>query len=294
MSICRACATENEAGSRTCRSCGAALDGDDERTVILAPPRAGKDAAREDDERTVIVSRPKQPRRLEPAPPTVPVPETIPPLAERIAASRSRGKAQEAEPPPAPAAAAPAPSGRRSRTLLYGAVGVAAVVLTALAFWRLLGPPPQEPPRDVAAPAPAPVVEAPPPPAPPVVPAEPPAPVSEVPPVEAAPAAPPAAEPATPSKVAKKAKRRAPPPAPVAAPEPPPPASVPVAAEPPPPAPAPAPSRWDTMAAEMAGCQGKNFLARNLCENQVRSKFCGGYAGKVPQCPAAKAPEYTN
>jgi hypothetical protein len=39
------------------------------------------------------------------------------------------------------------------------------------------------------------------------------------------------------------------------------------------------------MAAEMEACATKSFLAKSLCENQVRAKYCQGKWGVTPECP---------
>lgn len=45
--------------------------------------------------------------------------------------------------------------------------------------------------------------------------------------------------------------------------------------------------RWQAMNAELARCSGANFIARVLCDQRTRWRYCQGYWGQVSQCPAA-------
>lgn len=58
-----------------------------------------------------------------------------------------------------------------------------------------------------------------------------------------------------------------------------------------PPAPAPAVDRWTRMADELSRCTREDFIARVICDQRVRFRYCGNYWGKVPQCPGSPAPE---
>jgi hypothetical protein len=78
------------------------------------------------------------------------------------------------------------------------------------------------------------------------------------------------------------------------APTPSPPVDEAVVAPAPPPvraAPAPAPQRatdhWTQMSDELAGCKREDFIKRVVCDQRVRLRYCDGYWGKAPQCPAA-------
>jgi hypothetical protein len=39
------------------------------------------------------------------------------------------------------------------------------------------------------------------------------------------------------------------------------------------------------MSEELRRCQSESFLARVVCDQRVRLRFCDGYWGKVAQCP---------
>lgn len=56
-------------------------------------------------------------------------------------------------------------------------------------------------------------------------------------------------------------------------------------------APAPAVDRWTRMADEQSRCTREDFIARVICDQRVRFRYCGNYWGKVPQCPGSPAPE---
>ena len=55
--------------------------------------------------------------------------------------------------------------------------------------------------------------------------------------------------------------------------------------------PAPAVDRWTRMADELSRCTREDFIARVICDQRVRFRYCGNYWGKVPQCPGNPAPE---
>jgi hypothetical protein len=52
------------------------------------------------------------------------------------------------------------------------------------------------------------------------------------------------------------------------------------------------PNRWQQMAEAMAQCQREDFFSRVGCQQRVGRRFCEGYWGTVPQCPAG-APKET-
>ena len=47
----------------------------------------------------------------------------------------------------------------------------------------------------------------------------------------------------------------------------------------------PTQDRWAQMSEELRRCQSESFLARVVCDQRVRLRFCDGYWGKVAQCP---------
>ncbi|MEO8537747.1 MAG: hypothetical protein ABI533_09480, partial [Betaproteobacteria bacterium] len=49
--------------------------------------------------------------------------------------------------------------------------------------------------------------------------------------------------------------------------------------------------RWTQMDAERARCTREDFIARVVCDQRVRFRYCSGYWGKVLQCPGNPAPE---
>jgi hypothetical protein len=49
--------------------------------------------------------------------------------------------------------------------------------------------------------------------------------------------------------------------------------------------------RWQRMEDEMSHCTREDFISRVICGQRVRFKYCDGYWGKVPQCPASPPPE---
>jgi hypothetical protein len=99
------------------------------------------------------------------------------------------------------------------------------------------------------------------------------APAAGAPKADAAKARPPRPAPPSPAKGSPKAAAATP--AAIA----PPPAPAPVAA-------APRPDRWELMKDELARCARDNVLSRLACEQRVGIRYCDGYWGKVPQCPA--------
>ena len=58
-----------------------------------------------------------------------------------------------------------------------------------------------------------------------------------------------------------------------------------------PPAPATRIDRWQRMEEDMSHCTREDFISRVICGQRVRFRYCDGYWGKVPQCPASPAPE---
>ncbi|MGE5105052.1 MAG: hypothetical protein ACM3NZ_09905, partial [Betaproteobacteria bacterium] len=58
-----------------------------------------------------------------------------------------------------------------------------------------------------------------------------------------------------------------------------------------PPAPAAHVDRWQRMEEDMSHCTREDFISRVICGQRVRFKYCDGYWGKVPQCPASPPPE---
>ena len=85
----------------------------------------------------------------------------------------------------------------------------------------------------------------------------------------------------------------APPPAPTVAPSPPP---APATSRAPtvamaPPAAAQVSDRWARMDHELSQCTREDFIARVVCGQRVRFRYCDGYWGKVPACPGSPAIE---
>ncbi|HKP67019.1 MAG TPA: hypothetical protein VJX31_10365 [Casimicrobiaceae bacterium] len=96
-----------------------------------------------------------------------------------------------------------------------------------------------------------------------------------------------------PAKPARKpvavAPKPSPPPAPVATPEPvPTPAPPPVTAAPRKAAPV---DRWAQMSEELSRCTREDFIARVICDQRVRFRYCDGYWGKTAQCPGNPVPD---
>ena len=51
----------------------------------------------------------------------------------------------------------------------------------------------------------------------------------------------------------------------------------------------PAVDRWTQFAEELHRCQSESFLSHVVCDQRVRLRYCDGYWGKVAQCPGAIA-----
>jgi hypothetical protein len=49
----------------------------------------------------------------------------------------------------------------------------------------------------------------------------------------------------------------------------------------------PAPDRWQRMANEAASCGSEGFLARVVCEERIRLRYCEGHWGQAERCPVA-------
>lgn len=116
-------------------------------------------------------------------------------------------------------------------------------------------------------------------------------------PAQAAAPAPPVEIKPLPAKPAPRAAVRRPPaekpaPPPVHAPaEPaPPPARPPVVAAAP--KAAPVVDRWTRMSDELSRCTREDFIARVICDQRVRFRYCSGYWGKVAQCPGNPAADH--
>lgn len=83
------------------------------------------------------------------------------------------------------------------------------------------------------------------------------------------------------------------------APAPPPRPTEPVAPRPPelaavapqPPPTSPVVDRWTRMRDELSRCTREDFIARVICDQRVRFRYCDGYWGKVTQCPGNPAPD---
>lgn len=57
------------------------------------------------------------------------------------------------------------------------------------------------------------------------------------------------------------------------------------------PAPSRAPDRWQRLDEELAQCTRQDFIARVICAQRARFRYCEGYWGKVPACPGSPTPE---
>lgn len=53
----------------------------------------------------------------------------------------------------------------------------------------------------------------------------------------------------------------------------------------------PAVDRWAQMNDELSRCTREDFISRVICDQRVRFRYCNGYWGKTPQCPANPTPE---
>jgi hypothetical protein len=69
------------------------------------------------------------------------------------------------------------------------------------------------------------------------------------------------------------------------------PATAPAATTPEAPRTQPAVDRWARMDEDLSHCTREDFIARVICGQRVRFRYCDGYWGKVPQCPASPPPE---
>jgi hypothetical protein len=49
--------------------------------------------------------------------------------------------------------------------------------------------------------------------------------------------------------------------------------------------------RWTRMTDELSRCTREDFIARVICGQRVRFRYCEGYWGKVEACPASPTPE---
>jgi len=54
---------------------------------------------------------------------------------------------------------------------------------------------------------------------------------------------------------------------------------------------APVADRWSKMSDELSRCTREDFIARVICGQRVRFRYCEGYWGKVEACPASPTPE---
>jgi hypothetical protein len=52
------------------------------------------------------------------------------------------------------------------------------------------------------------------------------------------------------------------------------------------PAPPPARDRWAQMRDELAQCKTQDLFHRVACDQKTRQRYCDGFWGKVPECPA--------
>lgn len=305
---CAICGKENQAGTRFCVHCGAALaaptGGSQQSTIatagaILAPKSA----------------RPMAPSPSAPTASTGTIPPYVPPASSPSPANPPPPppRAQETgyvSPPVDPAPTVPVYNAdpKKAGWLVIG-IAIAGLAVVGGYFGyrmvtsggdvkdtlaRMETPPPsaKQPPVQpaetrppAAAEVPKPALENPPPVQEPtaVAPPEAPAPAAAV---------PPKAEPRAPRASTDKSAARQPTP-PATAPQPP------VAAVPPPAparpqqqasaAPAPVADRWAQFSEELHRCERETFLSRVVCDQRVRLRYCDGYWGKVPQCPGGVA-----
>ncbi len=47
--------------------------------------------------------------------------------------------------------------------------------------------------------------------------------------------------------------------------------------------------RWSRMKDDLSRCTREDFITRVICGQRVRFRYCDGYWGKVPECPAANS-----
>ena len=59
-------------------------------------------------------------------------------------------------------------------------------------------------------------------------------------------------------------------------------------------APMPQPSHWERMREEIALCGPDGFLARMVCELEVRTRYCSGFWGSAAECPSGRTADYGN
>ena len=287
---CAICGKDNQAGTRFCVHCGAAL----------AAPPAGAVL-------TTGISSVARPVAPPPVPPPRPAPPPPPPPLDVATGPR----------PVAPAPSVPAydvaPKKASVVFLLLGLVALVAV--GGYVGYKVFGVSTEV--RDTlsrseALPTPSPPVPttAPPPIAPPNVPSEPAKPAEEKatePPVAAAQPTGDAVEPGkSPSSIAPRSDAKAAPPRPAPVPKDARSSAIIPTTPPPPAAPAPVPrsaaagsgtpevtppvqDRWVQMGDELRRCQREAFLSRVVCDQRVRLRFCDGYWGKVTQCPGGVA-----
>ena len=303
---CAICGKENQAGTRFCVHCGAAL----------AAPRGGSQQSTIETAGAILA--PKSARPVMPPPSatsTATIPPYVPPeVSSPPPASPPPPRAQETgfvSPPAEPAPPVPAYNADPKKAgWLVIAIAVAGLAIVGGYFaYRMVSsggdvkdtlarmetPPPAvtKPPAQPAETPPFAVAEAP----KPAPETPPPTPESKVPAVLETPppvaAVPPKSEAKTPRPPSDKTSSRqaAPPPAttppPIAAapaPSPPRPSQASAA-----PTAAPVADRWTQFAEELHRCERETFLSRVVCDQRVRLRYCDGYWGKVAQCPGGVA-----
>ncbi len=318
--ICRSCNRTLPARARYCVHCGA--EQDLPTPIAFAAAMAG---VRREAANAVYAEAAPPPRGEARAPGTQ---AGFPPRVDTHAAPDERSPSREGGAAPGELDSTPAYSNAPSRYRLATALIVACLVLGAVgltaAWWLRPTPPlvaapsttdtampPALPASPPAEPAPSlPDANAAPPAPPATADTTTGAPTAEAPSsAEAAPSADPAAEAPvqiTPLPAHRGASRphaaARPPgqrpeaspaePAAAPAPVPPTPPKQRAVAPAPPAATAAAPvDRWTRMNDEMSRCTREDFIARVICGQRVRFRYCDGYWGKVPACPGNPAPE---
>ena len=301
---CGSCGTHNPPGARYCTGCGAALA---EPTPIAAVAAAAANGAMARAARTQAANA----AQADPAAPLLQAANQ----ASADPAWRERPPLGEVPEGPAPPAYDAAPPRRGIAMMLLALCVIAAVAVVTL--WQFAREPA---PADTVAGHEAsadgtPSVATPPTPAAPPADAAPPPVTAE----SAVPAnatadrnaatsqAATSGEPGQPVEITQLPARPAPPrtarrpaaektapsvaatPAPAASPAPSPPtvARAPATV----PSVAPVADRWSKMNDELARCTREDFIARVICGQRVRFRYCEGYWGKVEACPASPAPE---
>ena len=67
----------------------------------------------------------------------------------------------------------------------------------------------------------------------------------------------------------------------------------PAASAPAPATPVPAPARdaerWAQMTADLSRCSSDSLIPRHQCERRIRARYCDGWWGMVPECPANRS-----